>query len=370
MTATVVVVGGGYGGIAVAQSLDADADVVLIDPKDAFVHNVAALRAVVDPTWADQMFFPYETLLKNGRVVRDWVVSVDRWGVRLASGVSINADYIVLATGTTYSFPAKVDELQSSAAKMRYHVLTQALYGSGRVLLLGGGPVGVELAGEIKTMWPDKDVTILEPAADILSRSFVKGFKRDLAANMRAELHRQLEAMGVQVILGSSLSHQLPTVAGEARTFTATTWGGRKITADIWFRCFGRQPASGMLSSGISKARRPDGYLSVTNELRLPRQETIFSIGDVAATDGIDSAVVAMEQAEVVANNIRALINDKSAALQSYEATQPIFLVPLGPKGGVSYSPDVGLLDAETTAMYKGNDLFTGKYREIFGLTD
>src|ERR1019366_3454057 len=48
---TVVVVGGGYGGIAVAKALDEMANVVLVEPKDAFMHNVAALRALVDPTW-------------------------------------------------------------------------------------------------------------------------------------------------------------------------------------------------------------------------------------------------------------------------------------------------------------------------------
>src|SRR5262245_8620815 len=42
---TVVVVGGGYAGVHVAHSLDDVADVVLVEPKDAFVHNVAALRA-------------------------------------------------------------------------------------------------------------------------------------------------------------------------------------------------------------------------------------------------------------------------------------------------------------------------------------
>ena len=45
MTVTVVVAGGGYGGIVVARALDDVADVVLVEPRDAFVHNVAALRA-------------------------------------------------------------------------------------------------------------------------------------------------------------------------------------------------------------------------------------------------------------------------------------------------------------------------------------
>ena len=74
---TVVVVGGGYGGTAVARALDATSDVVLVEPKDAFMHNIAALRALVDPSWLPKIFLPYAGLLTNGRVVRDRAVVVD-----------------------------------------------------------------------------------------------------------------------------------------------------------------------------------------------------------------------------------------------------------------------------------------------------
>src|ERR1700732_1364287 len=66
---TVVVVGGGYGGIAVAKALYENSDVVLVEPKDAFMHNIAALRALVDPSWLPKIFLPYTGLLTNRRVV-------------------------------------------------------------------------------------------------------------------------------------------------------------------------------------------------------------------------------------------------------------------------------------------------------------
>ena len=44
----VVIVGGGYAGVKVAMALK-DYNVVLIDAKDSFVHNVANVRAVVNP---------------------------------------------------------------------------------------------------------------------------------------------------------------------------------------------------------------------------------------------------------------------------------------------------------------------------------
>src|ERR1700754_184317 len=94
----VAVIGGGYGGAAVAKALDQDTDVVLIEPKDAFVHAAGALRALVRPDWAGNMFFPYGALLKRGRIVRDRAVSVDPGGVTLASGERVDANYLVLAS--------------------------------------------------------------------------------------------------------------------------------------------------------------------------------------------------------------------------------------------------------------------------------
>ncbi len=67
MDATVVVVGGGYAGTLVAKSLDDEAKVILIDPRDAFVNFSASLRALTRPDWAHNPFFDYRTLLDNGR---------------------------------------------------------------------------------------------------------------------------------------------------------------------------------------------------------------------------------------------------------------------------------------------------------------
>ncbi|MGH3173546.1 MAG: hypothetical protein ACRDPF_06715, partial [Streptosporangiaceae bacterium] len=68
---TVVVLGGGYAGVQVARPLDGLADVVLVEPKDDFVHNVAALRALVDPSWLERIYLPYTGLLGAGRVIQD-----------------------------------------------------------------------------------------------------------------------------------------------------------------------------------------------------------------------------------------------------------------------------------------------------------
>src|SRR6202453_4985451 len=93
---TVAVVGGGYGGITVAKALDETSDVILVEPKDAFMHNIAALRALVDPSWLPKIFLPYAGLLTKGRVIRDRAVMVNPHRVVTASGEEISADFVVL----------------------------------------------------------------------------------------------------------------------------------------------------------------------------------------------------------------------------------------------------------------------------------
>jgi len=169
---TVVVLGGGYAGIQVARPLDDLADVVLVEPRDDFVHNVAALRALVDPSWLERIYLPYIRLLRHGRVIRDRAIKADTDRVVLASGTELFPDYLVLATGSGYPFPAKSDLPGTEAAHGKVRGAHAALAAADRVLLLGAGPVGIELAGEIKAVWPGKQVTLIDVASDVLGERY------------------------------------------------------------------------------------------------------------------------------------------------------------------------------------------------------
>jgi NADH dehydrogenase FAD-containing subunit len=358
MTASVVVVGGGYGGVTAARALDDVADVVLIEPRDTFVHNVAALRGLVDPRWTDRLFLPYHRLLARGTVRRDRAVRVDGHGVTLGSGDRLEPDYLVLATGSAYPFPAKFGTDDSAAATARILATHEMLANSASVLLLGAGAVGLELAGEIKAVWPDKRVTIVDPAPDILSGAY--------SGEFRAEVRRQLENLGAGLVLGTSLRDEPPADPGEAKTFTATTRSGAKITADIWFRCFGVDPVSGYLSGEPASARRNDGHVEVTRDLRLPGQERVFAIGDLTGLPEAKTAKAAGEHAQAVATTIRNLIEGGEPV--GYEPGEPAIALPLGPSGGATYTAELGVLGAEQTALVKGADLRVDSALELLGL--
>lgn len=360
---TVAVIGGGYGGATVAKALDEVADVVLVEPKEAFLHNVAALRALVDPSWLDQVFLPYHALLANGRVVRDRAVRVDPGRVETASGEKIDADYVVLASGSTYPFPAKTDLEDTDAAHRQFRTAHHALAGADRVLLVGAGPVGVELAGEIRHVWPDKSVTLLDVAGRVLEGPF-----RD---DLKAELQRQLLALDVRLVLGSPLQALPPTEPGEPGTFTVVTDDGEEITADLWFRCFGVVPNGDYLGDQLAAARQPDGFVEVGPTLQVAGHPTVFALGDLSTADA-KMAGYARRQAEVVAANITALAAGATANGEGLTEYQPmgrtVIVVPLGPEGGSGQFPGQDdLVPVETVAELKGRDLMVGAFAQLFG---
>ncbi|TDD96704.1 NAD(P)/FAD-dependent oxidoreductase [Actinomadura rubrisoli] len=356
----VAVIGGGYGGAAVAKALDQDADVVLIEPKDAFVHSAGALRALVQPDWAGNMFFPYDRLLRRGTVIRDRVVSVDPGGVTLASGERVDADYLVLASGSDYPYPAKMDADSAGEALERLRGTHKELASAGRVLIVGAGPVGLELSGEIKAVWPDKHVTIVEQGGRLMP-----GF----APEMRDDLHRQLDALGVELRLDTSLAAQPPTAPGVAETFTVASDRG-EISADIWFRCYGVSVNGDYLADGRVATRTPQGRVRVTETLNVAGHGHIYALGDITDLDEAKMAGHAMKHAGVVADNILAQVKGEAPTAVYRPSEIPSILLPLGPGGGVGQMPSPdgpAVLSARTVSEYKGADLFIGRFAELFG---
>jgi NADH dehydrogenase FAD-containing subunit len=356
---TVVVVGGGYGGVNVAKALDADFDVVLVEAKDAFVHSVAALRALVQPDFAPTIFLPYGQLLTRGRVEHDRAVSAGPHRVVLASGKELTPDYLVLATGSSYPFPAKSDVDDTASAVEKYAGAYERVQQADRVLLIGAGAVGIELAGEIKHTWPEKHVILLDAATDVLGDAY-----RD---DLRAELRRQLAEIGIEVVLGESLLALPATPATELVPLTVSTESGREIAADIWFQCFGVTPMSDYLDEELSTARRPDGFIAVGPALQVAPFEHVFAIGDVSTADA-KMAGRAGRQAHAVAESIRKLVRGEHD-LAPYEPVPPAIIVPIGPDHGSGQLPGApDLAPTEMVSAAKGRDLMVDRYAEIMGL--
>jgi apoptosis-inducing factor 2 len=354
--ASVVVVGGGYGGINAAKALDDVADVTLVDPTEAFVHNVAAWRTLVEPEWLDRIFLPYAHLLANGRFVRDRALAVDGRRVTLASGDVLEPDYLVLATGSSYPFPAKTDDPEIASARSRLRAAHEALLGAERALIVGAGPAGLELAGEIKAFHPDKHVTIADVAPDILTGPYDQ--------ELRDELRRQLDALGVELRLGTALSELPSAPPATLSPIAIATADGDQLVADIWFRAFGVRPQSDYLEGGSLDDRRDEsGYVRVDEHLRVVGENQVFAIGDLADADR-DMAGIATKQAETVAANIRSLIAGTDDLIR-WDQFPPLIAIPLGPEGGAGLIGD-GVADSATIAEVKGRHMLIDSYAALF----
>lgn len=356
----IVIVGGGYGGNMVAKALDAEADVVLIDPREAFVNASASLRALTQPDFAPNAFFPFGTLLERGRVIRDHVVSADPRGVTLASGQRVDADHLVLATGSGYPYPAKPDPASTSVAEQLADLRKthEELAGAERVLIAGGGPVGLELAGEIKEVWPDKHVIIVDRSERLLP-----GFLPEV----RDELHRQLDELGVEVVRGTV---EPPVEPGRAGRFTVTTDLGEEIVADIWFRAYGVQVNTGYLADGRLTELTAQGTVPVTERMNVIGHEHVYAIGDIVALADPKMASYAMTQSDIVVRNIRSRLAGERPEAVHVVTPERRILLPLGTRFGVGQLPTpngVVAASTETVQQRKGADLFTARFAERFG---
>jgi NADH dehydrogenase FAD-containing subunit len=231
-----------------------------------------------------------------------------------------------------------------------------ALERASRIMLVGAGAVGVELAGELAAAWPDKHVVLIDIADHILRGPYDQ--------RLRDEINRQLDELGVERVLGSGLLRLPDQPTGELGAFTVTTEAGTPIEADIWFRSHGIAPVTDYLADDLATALTSDSYLEVTPQLQVRGFEYVYALGDIAGID-INRAGVAARQAPVVAANIKAQISG-SEERATYTPGPPVIVLPLGPAGGASQLPgQQDIATAELTSQIKGRDMMIDRYADL-----
>lgn len=363
--ARVVVIGGGYGGITVAKGLDSIADVVLVERNDQFVHHAAALRGAVDDVWGQAIYMPYSYLLKNGKVIQGTVSRVEDLTVYVYGQEPIEADYVVFATGSTYPFPAKNISNHTTVAQSRLASLRDALGSAESAVLVGGGTVGLELAGELKAAYPNMGIQIVEKEEDILpSPSYAEDF--------RSQVRSQTEDLGIEITTGDHLAYLPPTSPGELGRFEVKTTGGKPISGDIWFQCYGAHPVTGyLLHTDYNDALTDEGFIRVLPTMQVAGHERAYAIGDITDITESKRADAARSQARVVVANIASQIDDADPGA-IYQAQQDWIVLPLGPNLGASQLIDkkgrTRVVGPDQTAEIKGTDLMLSVIRSQLGL--
>ncbi|PON84384.1 FAD/NAD(P)-binding domain containing protein [Trema orientale] len=345
----VVVVGGGVAGSFLARSLQFSAHVVLMDQKEYFEITWGSLRAMVEPSFAGRMVINHSDYLSNVQIVASTAANVTDSEVFTADGQSFAYDYLVIATGHNDSFPRTRPERLS-----HYEAEFEKIKSASSILIVGGGPTGVELAGEIAVDFPEKKLTIVHRGTRLLEFVGSKASQKTLD---------WLISKKVEVLLDQSVNLDGITDG------VYQTSKGETITADCHFLCTGKPVGSSWLTETTLKdSLDTRGRLMVDEHLRVRGHNNVFGIGDITDIKEMKQGYIAQQHAQVAAKNLKLLLKGgKESKLAKYKSSFEVALISLGRKEGVAQFPLVTISGC-IPGKIKSGDLFVGKTRKELGL--
>uniref|UniRef100_V9KZU6 Ferroptosis suppressor protein 1 n=1 Tax=Callorhinchus milii TaxID=7868 RepID=V9KZU6_CALMI len=331
----VVVVGGGFGGIAAAKQLKCHGvPYTLIDIRDAFHHNPGALRASVESGMLTGCGFAKKTFIsfretfkenfKQGKVVD---IDLEKQNVVLDSGEVVHFSHLILATGSTGPFPGKFNEpVSMESAIQMYEDLVKKIQEASRIVLVGGGSAGVEMAGEIKTDYPDKEV--------ILIHSKIALADIELLPSVRQGVKEILVKKGVQLELGQKVTNLKELVTNETKNDQKVlTDKGLEFNADMVICCTGIKINSSAYENSFKDAIVKNGALMVNKHLQVEGMENIYAIGDCADVKEPKMAYHAGLHGAVAVDNIINTLKEKP--LKVYNPGALSMLLSLGRDDGI-----------------------------------
>ncbi|XP_077987912.1 ferroptosis suppressor protein 1-like isoform X2 [Glandiceps talaboti] len=330
-----VIVGGGYAGITLAKNLQGRCQMVLIDPKDAFHHNMGAMRAAVEPGFVMRTLIPYNKTFGDD-FKRGAVMSIDPATntVTLDNGETIPFTHLYIATGSKGPFPGKLTtplKVSLEEGKAMYDGISKQIEAADNIVLVGGGAVGVELAGEIATDYAGKkQVTLIHPHQKIADPNTNDKFQ--------ANLKGQLENLGVKLVLGERVSNldSLPTGCTTQSLNTVTTDKGSQIQANLVVPCTGLKPNSTAYHSSLGNKMDNDGRLKVNDYLQVEGHKNIYALGDCANVKETKLAYNAGVHADLVTKNLESESQGKE--LKPYKPGGFFMALSCGRNGGIMTS--------------------------------
>ena len=332
----VVIVGGGFGGLAAARKLRrADVSVTLIDRQNFFLFQPLAYQVATGSLSSVEVAIPLRNALrrqKNAHVLLGEVTAFDLEArtvsvADLPNGGDQTVPYDVLAVagGSHYSYFGH-DDWREHAPELK--TLDGALELRDRILLafeaaeveqddaartawltfvvVGAGATGVEMAGQIA-----------ELAGDVLPREYrdvdtraarvllVEAGNRVLPAygdKLSASAERQLRSLGV--------TPQLQSMVTDIDAAGVTLASGERIPArtKIWAAGVAASELAKLLADAAGTDVDRAGRITVEPDLTLPGHREVFAFGDMAVVRGLELhgvAPVAMQQGRHVGRSIR-----------------------------------------------------------------
>ena len=301
----VVIVGGGFGGLAAAQELrKAAADVVLIDRTNHHVFQPLLYQVATSALAPAQIAVPIRGVLRkqqNATVILGEATGVDtaRRHVLVDTAdrrrVPVAYDYLVLATGVRHSYFGH-DEFEKFAPGLKG--LADAVGIRNRILraferaeaaedphahrdlltfvLVGAGPTGVEMAGAIAVLVRStlrSEFRRIDPSAvRIVLIDMAQRVLGTFAESLSRAAQARLERLGVEVRLGKGADRidDAGVVVGGERIASKTV---------IWTAGVAPSPAGKWLKTNMDRA----GRVLVGPDLTVQGRPEIFVVGDTAS---------------------------------------------------------------------------------------
>lgn len=297
----VVVIGAGFGGLRVVNGLrNADVDVTIIDSNNFHTFQPLLYQVATAGLDADDICFPVRGILRKSRNARFVLgrvnaIDLDHRTVTVDAYRKLTYDYLVVAAGTVSAdFGVSGVEEHTFALKslehaldLRAHLLNlferASAVGDGDqpdlgVVIVGGGPTGVETAGGVRELidhvlrkdYPELDlrripITLVEGADRVLGP-----FNPALSAHASTALER----LGVHVEVGVSVDRVEPS--------TVVLADGRRLNAGtiVWAAGVTASPVSALLNVELTRG----GRIPVLDDLSIAGHPEAFAIGDIASS--------------------------------------------------------------------------------------
>ncbi|KAJ2746898.1 hypothetical protein GGI20_000977 [Coemansia sp. BCRC 34301] len=369
---SVVVVGGSYAGAAAARKL-ADLGkkdypglkVTLVDEKSHYFHAIGFPKSLVDAKYASKSFLPFAASFEDGsqhKFVNSRLKAIsDAHHLELENGQRVYFDYLVLATGGKAPGPINVSATSKDEGLAEIEQLRAGLENASSVLVIGGGAVGVEVAGFVAATFPQKKVTLVHSGKRLLPTNFREGVSNGAIA--------KLGQLGVNVVLNERV--ELPDDFGRsARIGHQVLRGtsGTEYASDVQILAVGFKVHSAFLEpleakiGGLLHIEDGPGLIRVRPTLQLDSDSfpNIFVPGDannlpMTAKYGFKAEM----QGGTAAANIKKLID--AGFDQAFASSQEDPVVPSAPPLGkwsdmvdaimVPIGPDLGVAQVLKVAL-------------------
>jgi len=350
----VVIVGGGFGGLHATRGLrGAPVEITLIDRRNFHLFQPLSYQVATGALAPGEVAYPLRAVFKHNRNVRVLLAEVAHFDLerrevilRSVAGLPrpepVPYDTLIVAGGSHYSYFGH-DEWSAHAAEVKS--LESALTVRSRILaafeaaeleteperraewltfaVVGAGPTGVEMAGQIAELARDtlrRDFRSADPRRGRIL--LIEAADRVLTAfppSLSTRAERALRRRGVTPVLGSTVVDVDETAVTIAQTDGAT----RRIPARtiIWAAGVTASGLASELAEATGAEQDRVGRVTVEADLTLPGHPDVFALGDMVRVRGRDGsaialpgvAPVAIQQGRYAAKTVRARLQGRAA---------------------------------------------------------